>query len=59
MSDYKVTHAHNSMENLQKKFNGDCQVQSKNVPQRRAKMYQLATKKVAPQVKEFLPFVFV
>jgi hypothetical protein len=29
MSDYKVTHAHNSMENFQKKFNGDCQVQSK------------------------------
>jgi hypothetical protein len=27
-----------------------CQVQSKNVPQRRAKMYQLATKKVAPNV---------
>ena len=36
-----------------------CQVQSKNVPQRRANMYQLATKKVAPPVKEFLPFVFV
>ncbi|WP_457747888.1 hypothetical protein [Sulfurimonas sp.] len=36
-----------------------CQVQSKNVPQRRTNMYQLATKKVAPMVKEFLPFVFV